>query len=70
MQPNTSVRQYRAKTPLSKRAIALCALLVAANLAMLWMLFDTSFVRGAGRLPIALRPHGGWVSPISVKIRI
>ncbi len=51
MQPNTSVRQYRAKTPLSKRAIALCALLVAANLAMLWMLFDTSFVRGAGRLP-------------------
>ena len=51
MQPNTPVRQYRAKTPLAKWALALCALLLAANLAMLWPLFDTAFVRGAGRLP-------------------
>jgi hypothetical protein len=51
MQPNTSVRQSRAKTPYSKWALALCALLIAANLAMLWMLLDTEFVRGADRFP-------------------
>ena len=51
MQRNTSVRQSRANAPLSKWAIFLCALLLAANLAMLWMLLDTTFVRGADALP-------------------
>jgi hypothetical protein len=58
MQPNTSVRQSRAKAPRSKWALALCALLLAANLAMLWMLTDTAFVRGAD--PFADRAAASW----------
>lgn len=51
MQPNTSARHPRTNAPLSKRTLLLCVALLAANLAMLWMLFDTSFVRGASPLP-------------------
>lgn len=51
MQPIKSRRQSQAKTRRSRWPFVLLILLLIANAAVLWMLADTAFVRGADRLP-------------------